>query len=95
VEAVSGGPAQSGAFIQGPCNSIGKVIIVAFILVISVFVTKTKFAIALSASCLRALGVWYSGLLGSPMVLNDKITLQEKMECFFFFQNEWSSMKCI
>lgn len=70
-------------------------IIVAFILVFSVVIVKIKFAITLSASCVRALGVWYSASLGSLMVLNDKTTFQEKTEGFFFPPNKWSSMKCI
>lgn len=59
-------------------------VIMAFFLVSSVAVAKTQFAIVLSALCMRALGVWYSTLLGSPMVLNDKIIFQEKNERFFF-----------
>lgn len=58
--------------------------IIVFILDISVAVVETQFAITLSALCMRALRVWYSALLGSPMILNDKIIFQEKPECFFF-----------
>lgn len=95
MEALSEGSGQFGAFIQCSCNSLRKMVIMAFILVISVAIAKTQFAIVPSASCMRALGVWYSTLLGSPMVLNDKITFREKTEGFFFSQNKWSSMKCI
>lgn len=70
-------------------------VIMAFILVVTMAVAKTQFAIALPALCMRALGVWYSALLGSTMVLNDKITFQENTEGFFFSPNKSSSVKCI
>lgn len=57
-----------GLFIQGSCNPLRKMVIMAFILVISVAIDKTQFATDLSALCMRALGAWYSALLGSPVL---------------------------
>lgn len=60
-------------------------VIMAFILIISVVIAKTQFATDLCALCMRALGAWYSAPLGSPVLLNNNITFQEKTEGFFFF----------
>lgn len=97
VEAVSESPGQSVAFIRGSYTPLQKMVIMAFILVMSVATAETQFATDPCALVMRALGAWYPALLGSPVLLNSNITFQEKTKGFFFFpsQNKWPSLKYV